>query len=185
MKKKIAVCLALSAALFCTPVFAESVSVPEETAAYEEDTQNPVMNYVGEYVAGRGIMKIECEGDSEGKVFVSWGSSAWEHSEWEMSGPFDSESKTLTYENCVKRDIAFNDDGETETETVVYENGTGRITFTDADGVGLIWYDDQTEAESKEGIEMEFLSPSGIMAVQEDLPESLAEVLDDPSAVAI
>ena len=57
--------------------------------------------------------------------------------------------------------------------------------ITDADGVGLIWYDDQTEAESKEGIEMEFLSPSGIMAVQEDLPESLAEVLDDPSAVAI
>ena len=63
---------------------------PAGSAAVEEDGQNPVMNFVGNYTCDRAAMLVEADGTENAKFTVTWGSSAWEHSEWTMSGKLDT-----------------------------------------------------------------------------------------------
>ena len=120
----------------------------------DEDGQNPVMNFIGSYAAGRANIDVSCEGQSDAKFLVTWGSSAFETSSWEMSGTLDQDTLTVPYTNCVKQDIVFDEDG-TENATVAYENGTGTFTFTE-DG-RLLWQDDMENA----GEDMVFLFGGG------------------------
>ena len=108
-----------------------------------EEGQNPVMGFIGPYAYGRAGMYIEAGGGHDARVSVAWGSSAGEHSEWSMSGPFDEKTLTITYSNCVRKDIVFNENGDVESETIAYENGTGTITFLDNGDLSLVWKDDQ------------------------------------------
>lgn len=116
-----------------------------ETAQPEadaEDGQNPIMNFVGVYACDRASILVEATDQADGVKFtVTWGSSAAEHSEWVMTGKFDAEKLTVAYEDCTRTDIVFKEDGTVDSETVVYENGTGTITFSDADGLTLTWDD--------------------------------------------
>ena len=108
-----------------------------------EEGQNPVMGFIGPYAYGSAGMYIEADGMHNARVSVAWGSSAREHSEWTMSGPFDEETLTITYSDCVRKDIVFNEDGSVKSETIAYENGTGTITFRDNGDLSLVWKDDQ------------------------------------------
>lgn len=112
-----------------------------ETAA-ADDGQNPVMNFVGTYASGRASILVEADGADGAKFTVTWGSSAWEHSEWVMSGRFDPETLTVEYSDCVRTDVEFAEDGSVKSETVVYENGFGTVRF-DADDGSLRWKDDK------------------------------------------
>lgn len=121
---------------------AEETALPEVT---EEDGQNPIMNFVGIYARDRASIEVGATDQIDGvKITVTWGSSASEHSEWVMTGRFDTETLTVAYADCVRTDYVFKEDGSVDTETVVYENGTGTITFSDEDGLTLTW-DDEME----------------------------------------
>ncbi len=111
----------------------------------EDDGQNPVMNFVGLYQADRASMKVEAEGTDGAKLQVHWGSSAWESTEWAMSGKLDPQTLTVTYDNCVRTDRVYSQDGSEYTDTVVYEDGTGRVIFNPQDN-SLIWEDDKENA---------------------------------------
>lgn len=115
-----------------------------ETKAEDEgDTQNPTMNFVGTYAKDRCSILVEAQGQNNAKFTVMWGSSAAEHSEWTMSGKLDTETLTVDYTDCVKKDVVFKEDGTIDTETVIYENGTGTFKF---DGSTLTWTDNNENA---------------------------------------
>ncbi len=115
-----------------------------ETVQTEADGRNPVMNYIGVYGNNRCTIAVSESGDNEVNVSVSWSSSAWEHNEWTMSGHFDPDTKTVTYENAECTTHVFNEDGEEEETTVVYEDGKGSFTFEDTDrGIVLTWNDEK------------------------------------------
>lgn len=109
----------------------------------QEDGQNPVMNFIGTYAKDRCSILVEADGDENAKFTVWWGSSAAEHAEWTMSGKLDTETLTVDYTDCVKKDVVFKEDGTVDTETVEYENGTGTFKF---DGSTLTWTDNNENA---------------------------------------
>lgn len=118
---------------------AEEPAAPE---GGEEDGQNPVMNFVGPYACDRASMLVEATDMQDGaKVTVKWSSSYKEHTEWVMTGTFDADKLTITYDDCVRTDYVFNEDGSVASENVVYENGKGTITFSEGEKLSLTWDD--------------------------------------------
>lgn len=118
-------------------------TAPAEPAAETSgDGQNPVMNFVGVYGAGKGSILVEAEGERGAKITVTWANGAAEKSQWSMSGEFDEETLSIAYSNCTKTDLVFTDDVSDPVETVVYTDGTGRIVFA-GERYALSWEDDQ------------------------------------------
>ena len=129
-----------------------------DSADSGDDGQNPVMNFIGTYVMGRAALTVESGDDEDGaKVSVVWSSSASESSEWTMSGKLDADTLTMEYEDCVKKNLTFGEDGKVAEESTEYENGKGRIIFNE-DGT-LTWEDD--EEHMADGQTFEFLSADG------------------------
>ena len=106
-----------------------------------EEEQNPIMNFAGTYAAGRCAIDV-IPGDDDDTVYfdILWGSSAAETTEWTMSGTFDPDTLTVTYDDAVRTDLVFNENGDVESSEVVYENGTG--TFQFYEDMTLTWADD-------------------------------------------
>ncbi len=170
MKKMRWICLILSLLMVCslaacgtnpapaqnndaTPAPAPTEPAPEPSAEPEssgetgggEDGQNPIMNFIGSYACGRAGIDVEAVGMEGARFLVHWGSSAFESASWEMSGSLDPETLVVTYSDCKKTILTFSEDGESSTETVEYENGTGTFTFNGED-YSLTWQDDQENA---------------------------------------
>ena len=125
--KKITKMLALLMAMMM--VFALGLSAcgskAEEPAAADEG-QNPVMNYVGNYVCGRACILIGATDENNGAdAIVTWSSSAAENSTWVMSGTFDPETLQFEYHDCVKTDYVYKEDGEVESQEEVFTGGHG------------------------------------------------------------
>ena len=73
------------------------------------------MNFVGSYAKDRALIEVSAADDKDGAKFhITWGSSAAEHSEWDMTGTFDPETLTVNYEKAVKKDVVFKEDGSVE-----------------------------------------------------------------------
>lgn len=138
-KKNIIICIV-------TMITILSLSVPVWCMA-AEDGQNPVMNFIGNYVCDRARIEIMPKGEDMADITVSWGSSAFEHTEWSMSGVFDTETLSVTYSDCTKKEIVYDRESEeaeqTPQETIEYTGGTGAIHFGN-DGT-LAWNDDQEQ----------------------------------------
>ena len=99
-------------------------------ASAGDDGQNPVMNFIGEYVCDRARARVECSGKEDAKVTIEWGGSAWTLARWVMTGKLDTDTLKVEYSDCVKTEITYNDKGE-ETKTVTeYENGKGYFVFS-------------------------------------------------------
>ena len=162
--KKLITAIAMSVVMtagMMTPVMAG-----EAAAQTEEDGQNPVMNYIGTYGKDRCTIEVTADGSEDASVLVTWSSSAWEHNEWQMSGPFDYETRTITYENATEKTVTFNDDGELEDEKVIYENGKGSFTFDDnEEGTVLTWNDEEEHVAD----DMEFTNYLPGVDVQDNL----------------
>ncbi len=126
------------------PADGTATEAPAESAAadVQEDGQNPVMNVVGVYGAGRAMMNVEAGEGSTAKITVYWPGSAAEHGEWTMSGEMDSTTGVMEYADCTKKVIVYKTDGSIESETTAYENGKGRINFDLSAGT-LTWEDDE------------------------------------------
>lgn len=154
MKKMLSMLLVFAMIFALAACASKSAPEAPETPAAEpetsnaptaaEDGQNPVMNYIGNYACDRASMLIEADGADSTKISVTWGSSAFEHSEWVMTGTFDADTLRIAYSDCTRKDVAFSEDGSSESETVVYENGSGRIIFSE-DGASLTWEDDEEQ----------------------------------------
>lgn len=112
----------------------------EETSG---DGQNPVMNFVGNYQCDRAGVLISAEGEDGASALVTWGSSANENSTWTMSGSFDSEALIFSYNDCVRTDYVYSDNGDIESQEEVYTGGHGAISFKDGEELSLTWQDDQ------------------------------------------
>ncbi len=124
-----------------------SISIHQKTSEIESDEgdgQNPVMNFIGDYMSDRCTIHVEASGKDEAVFTVNWGSSGTERTIWTMSGPLDPDTLTVTYSNAVKTDIVLQDDNLPEQETVLYKDGKGSFAFQDA---SLIW-DDETEHQA-------------------------------------
>ncbi len=115
-------------------------TAPAGSEAAESDGQNPVMNFVGTYGCERATMIVECKGADEAQFTVTWSGSAASHAEWTMSGKLDTDKLTVDYTDCVKKEVTFNEDGSVASEDVIYEDGTGTITFSPEDN-SLTWND--------------------------------------------
>lgn len=111
----------------------------------EEDGQNPVMNFIGEYSCGRATIRVEAEGADGAAFSVHWGSSYNEAAEWTMSGKLDPDTLKVEYDDCRSAAVTYNDDGSVASETVNYENGKGSFTFNGED-YSLTWQDDEENA---------------------------------------
>lgn len=126
----------------------------------EDDGQNPIMNFVGNYASGRATILVEADGDEGGKATVTWGSSAFENVVWTMSGDYDAESHVLSYDDCVKTEYAYNDDGSVASDKEIYTGGTGTMTFSEGnEGPYLEWKDDKENVA--EGMTFTFYNPNG------------------------
>lgn len=119
-------------------VFEWLPAAPEE----EEEGQNPVMNWIGKYAAGRPWAEVECYGKDSARITIYWSGSAAEHAEWEIIGKLDLDTLTIRYTDAVKKTITYTDE-ENFTEMVDYEDGTGTIVFDE--GLSFTWHEDQSE----------------------------------------
>ena len=135
MKKLFVIILVLALALVSVG-FAEEEKLPpmpEEAAVYE-----------GTWVCDRASIEIIWE--EEGfRVFISWGSSASETSEWEYSCYYDAETKSLeAMPTGIHTDNVYGEDGEIVSSTVIYDDGEATFTL---DGEGnLLWHDVKEDA---------------------------------------
>lgn len=123
-------------------VFAMGLSACGKSAE-PDDGQNPVMNYVGNYVCERASVFISADGDEGATAIVTWSSSAWENSSWMMSGTFDPETLQFEYHDCVRTDYTYEENGDVKEQTEVYTGGHGFMFFKDGDPITLTWQDDQ------------------------------------------
>ena len=124
----------------------------------EEEGQNPVMNFVGNYQSGRASAHVECEGTDSARITIRWGGSAWEEAVWVIVGKLDLDTLTVAYTGAVKTNVTYGDDGELKSEEKVYEDGTGSIVFHD-DGT-FTWHEDQSECGSDLVFEWVPVTPS-------------------------
>lgn len=138
MKKMLTLLLAVVMTLSLAACAAKNDTPAGSEAA--EDSQNPVMNFVGTYGCDRATMIVECKGADAAQFTVTWSSSAATHAEWTMSGKLDTDKLTVDYTDCVKKEVTFNEDGSVANEDVIYEDGTGTISFS-ADEYVLTWDD--------------------------------------------
>ena len=93
--------------------------------------------------SGRAAMDItKGKGEDEYEVLITWANGAAEKVSWKFSGTFDREGGFLSYEDCVKTTITF-DENDNDTAKTEYENGKGAISYLDGK---LRWEDKQEDA---------------------------------------
>ena len=142
--KKLTKLLALMMAIMMVFALGLSACGSKTEEPDEDEGQNPIMNYVGNYVCGRACIFIGATDESNGaSATVTWGSSAAENSAWVMSGTFDPDTLRFEYHDCVRTDYVYKEDGEVESQEEVYTGGHGFMTFTEGDPLSLTWQDDQ------------------------------------------
>ncbi len=155
-----------------------------------EDGQNPVMNFIGSYQAGRCSAQVEAVGNEGAQVTLMWVNSAFAATEWNMSGVFDPETMVLSYEDGTRIEHEADENG-TDTTQVIYENGKGsfrfdeNLTFTWDDqeehaGDGLVfeWMPIVPETESEQAEEALTLSDdaSDFVLLSEAVPDAILEI---------
>ena len=160
MKKAIAVLLVLTVAvLLCactsrsagdseTPSATDVTSVQDQTPAADSseetassgDGQNPVMNFIGNYVCERASASVACSGRENARITITWGGSADSAREWVIDAKLDTETLTVAYTDAVVTDYVYNPDGSVNTATEVSKTDKGTVTFTE-DGK-FTWDDD-------------------------------------------
>lgn len=88
----------------------------------------------------RASLEVFLEDTDNFKVLISWGSSAWEHTEWTYGCAYDPETQTLKAVHMICDDVVTDDNGtETRTEkldkdveTVFGLNQEGKLVITGA-----------------------------------------------------
>ncbi len=116
-------------------------------AVFEEDEgwQNPVMNFVGEYQCERAHAKVSCfDNGDNALIVIDWGGSVSELARWTIIGRLDTETLTISYTDCTKAIVTFDENGEEVSQEPEYEDGTGTIVFNYEEN-SFTWHEDQSE----------------------------------------
>ncbi len=148
MKTKLfCILLALVFAVGCFSACGKTEPAADKAASdvgTEEDGQNPVMNFIGNYQSDRRTMLVEAKGMDEAKVTVHWGSDAWTHSEWTMTGKIVEEGDGLVmqYTDGTYATVTTDESGN-ETRSDETTGGTGTVWFNS--DYTITWTDDQDE----------------------------------------
>ena len=134
----------------------------EEGPTTAEDADEPVsddeagrvaMNYIGNYACGKATAEVSFY-DGEVSIRISMPYNAGVVNEWSMSGKMDPNTRSVSYQNCIK--IVNNlDPEEGEPDRVAeYQYGEGMISFADTDEgrPTFVWYDVTENA----GADMDF-----------------------------
>ena len=100
--------------------------------------------FVGEWqdsYSQRAVMSVKKTAETGVyDVLIHWGGSYNSATQWRMKAVAGAQDEILQYENGVKAEITFPDDGSEEQETVVWDNGSGYFMFRDG---YLTWYDEK------------------------------------------
>ena len=109
---------------------AEPEATEEVPAPAEVDGQNPVMNFVGVYSTEYNTEAlVEADGADGAKITVTWAGSPWFHNQTVMSGPFDPETLTMTFNDAVMTEYTYASDGSVADEKSSDTDGKGRAVF--------------------------------------------------------
>ena len=132
-------------------VATEATAYSEETVLTEyadtdDDGQNPVMNFIGEYQCGRANALVECYGSDEALITIDWGGSANDLARWEIIGHLDMDTLTIDYTNGSEHYFTYDDTGALVSDEILYEDGAGTVTFNN-DGT-FTWHEATNEAAS-------------------------------------
>lgn len=145
----ISILLALTLAVFGMAACGKTEQPADSTTAApvaeaEEDGQNPVMNFIGNYQSDRRTMLVEAVGMDEAKVSVHWGSDVMTSSEWTMSGKIveEGENLVLRYTNGEYATVITDENGN-QTRQDETSGGTGTVLFKS--DYTIVWTDDQDE----------------------------------------
>lgn len=157
MKKFLLVLLALVITAGLAMAEGDSNPMPAEAAVYE-----------GAWQCDRATAEMYWE--EEGfKVLISWGSSAWETTEWEYSCFYHEDDNTLvSMPFGIRTDLVYDDNGNETSATTVYDDG--QATFKIDENGHLIWIDEKENAG--DGMLFEKLDDSETGAETEDIPSS-------------
>ena len=101
------------------------------SAVSSKNTQNPIMNFIGKYGNGRATMTVSAKGSDKATINVTWGSSAFEHSEWTMTGKVSAigDCVIVDYDDCTKETFGYDANGDLMKDIVEYTDGEGTLTF--------------------------------------------------------
>ena len=118
---------------FVRPIGWGEEYMPAEAAAFE-----------GVWQCDRATIAMDWE--EEGfKVLITWGSSAWEHTEWEYSCFYHDEDHTLvSMPFGTRTEVVYDENGEQTSATEVYNDGEAVFSL-DEEGK-LIWLDEKENA---------------------------------------
>lgn len=112
-----------------------------EESETEGADYSDLSSYIGTWedqYSQRCSMEITSLSESEVSVFIRWGSSATEESQWTMTGVYQPDSGTLEYTDGVLTDNVYQDNGAISSEEF-YRGGTGRFYIEEG---YLYWVDD-------------------------------------------
>ena len=163
MKKFLSILLTLTM-LFGLAAMAEEPSNTSEVDFLDEQPEASKA-FDGIWQCDRATLEMYWE--EEGfRVLISWGSSAWEHTEWEYSGYYYEDSNTvITLPLGSRTDFVYGDNGELVSATTVYEDGSAVFGMTE-EGM-LTWTDEKENA----GEGMLFEKISDVALDEESLDE--------------
>ena len=150
MKKLVSLLLILALCCLLVPALGEAGA---ESAADDEEiiAKLPEPGWVLDSVYGavwlddRASLEVFLEDVDNYKVLISWGSSAWEATEWEYSCYYHEDDNTMvSMPTGLRVELVFDDAGEQTSCTYVYEDGEAVFSL-DGDGC-LIWQDQKENA---------------------------------------
>ena len=124
--------------------YSGSFKLQDSSDVEDEDGQNPVMNFIGNYQSDRRTMLVEAQGMDEAKVTVHWGSDAWTYAEWVLTGKIEEEGDGLVmrYTDGAYATVTADENGN-ETRTDETADLTGTVWFNSDNTI--TWTDDQDE----------------------------------------
>ena len=111
------------------------------------------MNYIGNYACGNATAEVNYY-DGEVSILITMPYNTGIVNEWSMSGKMDPNTRTVSYQNCIKIIHRLDpEEGEPERESE-YKYGEGMISFADTDEgkPTFAWYDVTENA----GADMDF-----------------------------
>ena len=124
------------------------VAPPKDEEETDSDMQNPVMNFIGEYVCDRANALVEADGKENAKITIKWAGSVDSDQEWFINGKFDTETLTVAYNDATVKGVIYNSDGTVKKEELITDKDSGTIVFKN-DGK-FLWNDDQIENKDME-----------------------------------
>ena len=150
MKKALCVllCVALTVCIFagCSKGDGKSAEqekydnlTPNESANY--DDLIPIYEFVGTYKNDDYTVAVEQESDQILKFTVTTNKNEKGSGyEWQITGYFSDQTYRVNYSEGVKYTVTFDKNGKETGRAAEYENGSGRMQFTDSNK--LFWEND-------------------------------------------